>query len=65
MKNKNKASNNKKPFIKTKQRLDGGKEIEITRSPSKTVFGKVVAITLALLTVLGSVFGLIYLIISL
>lgn len=61
MKNKNNASKNNKPFIKTKQRLDGGKEVEITTSPSKTTFGKIVAVAIAAFTVLGSVVGLIYL----
>lgn len=62
MKNEKKE---KKPFIKTKTRLDGGKEIEIRKSPSQTITGKVFAIALALLTVLGSVGALIYLIIQL
>lgn len=56
MKNKN---NDKKPFIKTKQRLDGGREIEITKSPAETGFGKIVAFTLAALTILGAVAALI------
>lgn len=53
--------NEKKPYIKTKTRLDGGKEVEIRKSPSKTMVGKVFAIALAFITVFGSVFGLIYL----
>ena len=53
--------NEKKPYIKTKTRLDGGKEVEIKKSPSKTLVGKIFAITLAFITVFGSLFGLIYL----
>lgn len=55
----------KKPYIKTKTRLDGGKEIEITKSPSKTKLGKFFAILLAAITLLGSLVGLIYLLIQL
>lgn len=62
MKNEKK---DKKPFIKTKTRLDGGKEVEIRQSPSKTLTGKIFAIAIAALTVLGSVGALIYLLIQL
>ena len=44
---------------------DGGKEVEIRQSPSKTLTGKIFAIAIAALTVLGSVGALIYLIIQL
>ncbi len=59
MKNKNNSKQTKKPYIKTKQRLDGGKEVEITKSPSETTLGKIVALSLAILTVLGVVVSLI------
>lgn len=58
MKNEN---NVKKPYFKTKTRLDGGKEVEIKKSPSKTLVGKIFAIALAFITVFGMVFSLIYL----
>lgn len=64
MKNKNNLNKEKKPYIKTKQRLDGGKEVEITRSPSETKFGKFVALALALFTVLGTVIALIVLLVQ-
>ena len=64
MKNKNNLNKEKKPYIKTKQRLDGGKEVEITKSPSKTGFGKFVAIALAVFTILGTVIALIVLIVQ-
>lgn len=52
---------NKKPLIKTKHRANGGIEVEMTKSPTNTVFGKVVAIAIAALTVLTGLIGLIYL----
>lgn len=58
MKNEKKKKN-EKPFIKTRERLDGGREVEITRSPSKTVLGKVFAITIAVLTILVPILALI------
>lgn len=64
MKNKNKDTKEKKPYIKTKTRLDGGKEIEITKSPSKTWVGKFFAFLLAFITLFGMVFMLIYLLIN-
>lgn len=64
MKNKNNLNKEKKPYIKTKQRLDGGKEVEITKSPSETGFGKFVALALAVFTVLGTVIALIVLIVQ-
>lgn len=51
----------KKPFIKTKTRLDGGKEVEMTKSPSKSLVGKVFALALAALTILVPIGALIYL----
>ena len=51
----------KKPFIKTKTRLDGGKEVEMTKSPSKSLVGKVFVLALAALTILVPIGALIYL----
>lgn len=59
MKNKNNSKQKKQPYIKTKQRLDGGKEVEITKSPSETKLGKFIALTLAILTVLGTIVSLV------
>ena len=64
MKNKKNLNKEKKPYIKTKQRLDGGKEVEITRSPSETGFGKFVALALSVFTILGTVIALIVLIVQ-
>ena len=49
----------KEPYIKTRERLDGGREVEITKSPSKTIVGKVFAITIAVLTILVPILALI------
>ena len=51
-------------FIKTKTRHDGGKEVIMTKSPSKTVIGKVFAITIAVLTLLVPIIALIVVIVS-
>ena len=49
----------KEAYIKTKTRLDGSKEVIMTKSPSKTVLGKVFAITIAVLTILVPIIALI------
>ena len=46
-------------FIKTKTRHDGGKEVIMTKSPSKTILGKVFAITIAILTIVVPIIALI------
>ena len=51
-------------FIKTKTRHDGGKEVIMTKSPSKTIVGKVFAITIAVLTLLVPIIALIVVIVS-
>ncbi|MBO4667277.1 MAG: hypothetical protein J5666_04025 [Bacilli bacterium] len=51
-------------FIKTKTRHDGGKEVIMTKSPSKTIIGKVFAITIAVLTLLVPIIALIVVIVS-
>lgn len=58
-----KDQNVKKPYIKTRTRSNGGVEVEITKSPAKTLLGKIFAIAIAFITVFGSVLGLIYLLI--
>ena len=54
-----KEKNQKEAYIKTRDRLDGGKDVEITRSPSKTVLGKVFAVTIAVLTIVVPIIALI------
>lgn len=49
----------KEAYIKTKTRHDGGKEVIMTKSPSKTVLGKVFAITIAVLTIVVPIIALI------
>ena len=49
----------KEAYIKTKTRLDGGKEVIMTKSPSKTTLGKVFAIAIAVLTILVPIIALI------
>lgn len=56
---KKEKTNKKEPYIKTRERLDGGREVEITKSPSKTILGKVFAITIAVLTILVPILALI------
>ena len=49
----------KEAYIKTKTRHGGGKEVIMTKSPSKTVLGKVFAITIAILTIVVPIIALI------
>ena len=49
----------KEPYIKTKTRHDGGKEVIMTKSPSKTILGKVFAIAIAILTIVVPIIALI------
>jgi len=60
-----KKDKNKKPYIKTRTRANGGIEVEITKSPTNTLIGKIFAIAIAAITVFGGLFGLIYLLIQL
>ena len=60
-----KVEKNKKPFIKTRTKANGGVEVEITKSPSNTITGKVFAAVIAFLTLFGGLGGLIYLFIQL
>ena len=53
----------KDPYIKTKQKANGGIEVEMPKSPSKTVTGKTFAIIIAVLTIGVPVISLIYLLI--
>ena len=59
-----KENNEKKPLVKTITRLDGGKEVEITKSPIQTKSGKFLALLLAVLTIGVTVLGLVLLMIQ-
>lgn len=61
MKNK---ETKKDPYFKTKQKANGGIEVEMPKSPSKTVTGKVFAILIAVLTIGVPLVSLIYLLIK-
>jgi hypothetical protein len=58
---KNKKEQEKKPFLKTKTKLDGGIEVELQKSPNNTLIGKIFAIAIAFITLFGGIFALIYL----
>lgn len=47
-------------LVQAKEKADGTKEYYITKSPQKTIFGKVIIITLCALLALGSVVALIF-----
>ena len=60
-----KKNKNKKPYIKTRTRANGGVEVEIATSPTNTLVGKIFAIAIAAITIFGGLFGLIYLLMQL
>lgn len=60
--NKNLVKEEKK-FIKTKQKANGGIEVEITKNPNKTKTGRFFAILIAVLTIAVPVASLIYLLV--
>ena len=67
MKKNVKKDNNvtkKEKFITTKPKVNGGIEVEMPKSPSKTVTGKVFAIAIAVLTIGVPLASLIYLLIK-
>ena len=53
----------KDPYFRTKQKANGGIEVEMPKSPSKTVTGKVFAVLIAVLTIGVPLASLIYLLI--
>ena len=55
---------NKQKTIVVKERADGMKEVVITKSPSKTILGKVVIAALALAMIAAVVFSLIIVLIQ-
>lgn len=62
---KMKKTAEEKKFIKTKQKANGGIEVELQKSPSETHIGKFFAVLIAFLTVGVSLISLIYLLIKL
>ncbi len=57
--------NEKKPFIKTKQKMDNSVEVELTKSPAKTVGGRILVWVLAIGTIVIPLIGLIALLLQL
>lgn len=57
-------NNDKKPLIVTKHKMDNSVEVQLTKSPSKTAFGKIVAWLICILTLCVPLAGLIYLIVE-
>lgn len=55
---------NKQKTIVVKERADGMKEVVITKSPSKTILGKVVIAALAFAMIAAVVFSLIIVLIQ-
>ena len=62
---KNKKTAEEKKFIKTRQKANGGIEVELQKSPNETHIGKFFAILIAVLTVGVSLISLIYLLVKL
>lgn len=67
MKNSKKIKKNteEKKFIKTKQKANGGIEVELQKNPSETKVGKFFAVLIAVLTVGVSLISLVYLMVLL
>ena len=61
MANKKQVKKENKPLIKTKHKLDNSIEIQVTKSPAKTLSGKIFAWLVIAGTVLVPVAGLLYL----
>ena len=58
------SKNKSEKLIVTKTRKDGSSDIIVTKSPSKTVFGKIVIFLLAAGMVLGAVASLVIVILQ-
>lgn len=59
-----KTNKDKKPFVKTRVKRDNTIEVEIQKSPAKTLLGKIFLILVILGTVVAPVVALIYLMIQ-
>lgn len=64
MAKKNNKKVDKKPIITTKVKSDNSVEVQVTKNPGKTVFGKVVAWIIIVGTIVVPIVGLIFLIAS-
>lgn len=64
MAKKNNKKVDKKPIITTKVKSDNSVEVQVTKNPGKTVFGKVVAWIIIVGTIIVPIVGLIFLIAS-
>ncbi len=61
---KNDKKQKKEKFMYTKERADGTKDVIITKSPQKTLWGKIIICTLAILLGGAAVLGLIFVLIQ-
>lgn len=61
---KKKKKTEKKPFIKTRTRMDNSIEVELQKSPAKTVMGKLLLFFVVIGTVVLPVAVLIYVMIE-
>lgn len=59
-----KKDNTKKPFIKTKKKLDNSVEVVLQKSPAKTTIGKVLLYLVVVGTILLPVAVLIYVLLT-
>ncbi|HHX79188.1 MAG TPA: hypothetical protein GX695_05505 [Acholeplasmataceae bacterium] len=59
-----KTKKDKKPFVKTRVKRDNSIEVEIQKSPAKTLLGKIFLILVIFGTVVVPVVALIYLMIQ-
>lgn len=59
-----KTKKDKKPFVKTRVKRDNSIEVEIQKSPAKTLLGKIFLILVVIGTVVAPVVALIYLMIQ-
>lgn len=55
-----KKETNKKPIVETKQKIDNSIEIQVNKSPGRTLFGKIVAWLIIAGTLLVPLATLIY-----
>ena len=61
---KNNTAKEEKKFLKTKQKANGGIEVELQKNPGDTKVGKIFAVAIAVLTIGVPVASLIYILIQ-
>lgn len=64
MANKNNKKVEKKPIITTKVKSDNSVEVQVSKNPGKTIFGKVVAWIIIVGTIVVPIVGLIFLMVT-